>query len=96
MSAYFIARVNVMDRGKYKQYLNAVPDIIKKYCGVVLARTENAHTLEGPDENRRMIIIEFPSVEKAREFYNSDEYRSARKLREDAAVGEIVVIESIS
>lgn len=95
MSAYFIARVNITDRNQYREYLSAVPGIISKYSGRVLARTEEPLTLEGPEENRRIILIEFPSPERAKEFYNSDEYRAARELRQYAAEGEIIVVESI-
>ncbi len=92
MSAYFIARVEITDREQYKKYLDAVPEIIKKYDGRVLARTEQALTLEGPAENRRIIVIEFPSAGRASEFYNSEEYRAARKLREHAGNGQIIVV----
>ena len=91
MSAYFIARVEISDREKYKEYLAAVPAIIRKYDGKVLSRTEECITLEGPAENRRIIIIEFPSTERAEEFYDSVDYREARKLREHAAMGEIII-----
>ena len=95
MSAYFIARVKVTDREQYKKYLNAVPAVIKKFDGSVLSRTEEPLALEGPDENRRIILIEFPSVEKAREFYDSEDYRNVKKFREQAAEGEIIVVDGV-
>lgn len=95
MPAYFIARVNISDREQYQKYLAAVPGIIGKYNGRARVRTENPITLEGPEENRRIIMIEFDSVEDAKRFYYSDEYKSAKKLREHAAAGEIIVVEGI-
>jgi uncharacterized protein (DUF1330 family) len=51
--------------------------------------------LEGPDETRRIIIIEFPSVEYAQKFYNSPEYTEVKKLRASAAEGEITIVEGV-
>jgi len=95
MAALFIARVDITDMETYAKYIQAVPSIITKYSGKALVRTEQSLTLEGPQENRRIIILEFPSVEKAKEFYNSEEYRAARKIRENAAAGEIIVVETV-
>jgi len=95
MGAYFIARVKISDHEKYKEYLKVTPAIIEKFGGKALARSEGSTTLEGPEESRRIIVIEFPSVEEAKRFYNSSEYRNAKKLREGAAVGEIIVVEGV-
>lgn len=95
MPALFIARVNIKDRETYGKYLQAVPPIISKYNGKAVVRTEQSLTLEGPAENRRIIVLEFPSVGKAMEFYDSEEYRAARKIRENAAEGEIIVVETV-
>jgi uncharacterized protein (DUF1330 family) len=52
-------------------------------------------TLEGQEENRRIVIIEFPSRERAQAFYRSPEYLKARKLRENAATGEMVLVDGL-
>jgi uncharacterized protein (DUF1330 family) len=95
MSAYFIARVNITDREQYRRYLQVVPGIIRKHHGTVRVRTEESLTLEGPGENRRIIVIEFPSVEDAKRFYQSGEYQEAVQIRKNAAVGEIIVVEAV-
>jgi uncharacterized protein (DUF1330 family) len=96
MPAYVIARVDITDRQQYQYYLKAAPRVIEQYGGRVIARTKAPLTLEGPDENRRIIIIEFPSGERAKEFYHSPEYRNAKKLREGAGTGELIVIEGFA
>ncbi len=93
MPAYIIARVDITDREQYRHYLKAAPPVIIQYGGRVIARTEAPVTLEGPDENRRIIIMEFPSAERAKEFYHSPEYRNAKKLREGAGTGELIVVD---
>jgi uncharacterized protein (DUF1330 family) len=93
MTAYVIARVDIRDREQYSRYLAAAPRVIEQYGGRVIARSEAPVTLEGPDEARRIVILEFPTVARAREFYQSPEYREVRKLREGAAAGELCVVE---
>jgi uncharacterized protein (DUF1330 family) len=93
MSVFIIARVDITDREQYRHYLKAAPAIIEHYGGKVIARSEEPLTLEGPEETRRIVILEFLSIAKAKEFYHSPEYRKARKLREGVAAGELIVIE---
>jgi uncharacterized protein (DUF1330 family) len=95
MSAYIIARADINDWDQFRHYIAVTPSIIEKYRGSVIALSEEPHTLEGPDETRRIVILQFPSVEKAKEFYHSPEYREARKLREGAAVGELILIDGL-
>ncbi len=81
--------------GRIQKYLNVTPAIIEKFGGKALVKAGEMVTLEGPEEKRRIVILEFPTMEKAKEWYNSTEYQEARKLREGAAIGEIVAINGI-
>lgn len=76
-----------------KAYQQVAPAIIGKYDGNILARGGEVVSLEGPVENRRIVMIEFPSLESAKEFYHSDEYSSAIELRKGAADFELIAIE---
>lgn len=93
MAAYVMVRVNVLDVNKYKEYLAVAPKIIEQYGGKYLARAGETATLEGPNETRRIAILEFPSIDKAKEFYYSIEYQEARKLRKDIAIAEMIVVD---
>lgn len=95
MSAYVIARIRVTDWERYKEYVKATPTVIAKFGGRFIARGGEMTTLEGPEETRRVVLIEFPSMENARAFYTSAEYQDVRKLRIGAAVAELVVIQGI-
>lgn len=95
MKAYILVRVDVKDGEQYKKYLAVTPKLIEKFGGRALARAGRTETLEGPQETRRVVVLEFPSMARAKEFYHSPEYQEARKLREHAAVGELVVVEGV-
>ena len=95
MTAYIVARVKVTDPEQYKRYTARTPDCIASFGGRFIARGGEPVTLEGPDFNDRMVIIEFPSLERAKEFYNSPEYTEIKALRANAAVGEFVAIDGV-
>ena len=96
MPTYLILRITVHDPEKLKAYQQVAPSIIEKYEGKLIARGGEVSSLEGPEEHRRMVIIEFPSMEKAKRFYNSPEYAEAIELRKCAADFEIVAVEGLN
>jgi len=96
MPAYLIARVQVTDWSRYREYTKATPAAIERFGGRFIARGGETVTLEGPEETGRVVVIEFPTLDQARAFYSSEEYTCARKLREGAATGQFVLIEGCS
>ena len=95
MTAYLLARVEVTDWDRYKEYVNETPGVVKKYGGRFIARGGKVDTLEGTEEERRIVLIEFPSFEKAKEFYYSPDYQEAKKLRAGAALGQFLAIDGV-
>lgn len=96
MSAYIVIRITVNDPLKLKDYQQVAPSIIEKFEGQLLVRGGEVTSLEGPAENRRIIIIEFPNLEKAKNFYRSPEYTEAIKLRKGAAEFELIAVEGLN
>ena len=92
MPAYIIARIQVTDWERYRQYTQATPAAIAKFGGRFIVRGGETITLEGPPETARLVVIEFPSLDQAKAFYHSEEYARARKLREGAATGQFLVV----
>ena len=95
MPAYVIARVNVTDPDKYKGYTALTPAAIAKNGGKFLVRGGPVVTMEGDDESRRIVVLEFDTVEAAKAFYVSPEYREARDARENAADFQMIVVEGV-
>jgi len=93
MAGYLLAMIEVTDPERYAKYMAETPGIIAKFGGRFVVRGGEKVTLEGPDENRRLALIEFPSLERVREFYNSEDYQEAKRLREGAAKVSIIAVE---
>ena len=91
--AYIVGRVTVEDWDAYGEYIKRTPKIIDQFGGRFIARGVVSEALEGKSETRRMVIIEFPSLEKAKAFYRSDAYQNARQIRANADEAQFVAIE---
>ena len=95
MPAYVIARVKVTDPEQYENYKALSPGAIAAYGGRFIARGGATEVLEGEPEDRRVVIVEFPSMDQARTFYDSPEYREARAARAGAAEGQFLLVEGV-
>ena len=93
MTAYLIATVDVADPTAYAEYAARTPAIVERFGGRFLARGGEVLTLEGEAETRRVVILAFPSRERAEAMYRSDEYQAARALRAEAADARFIVVE---
>ena len=93
MPAYIVAHVDVEDWGAYAEYMRHTPRVIQRFGGRFVARGGEMVTLEGPEETLRIVLIEFPSLEDAKAFYNSDEYKQTKKLREGGGSAKFVAID---
>jgi uncharacterized protein (DUF1330 family) len=91
--AYVLVQVDVTNAQQYAEYAKLSPAIIEKFGGRFLARGGRSTTLEGPPAPARVVVIEFPSYERAQAFYSSAEYVAARKVREGAAKAQFVLVE---
>lgn len=85
MPAYVIAQVSVTDPEKFPAYQKLAAPAVEKYGGKYLARGGDTEVLEGDWAPPRLVILEFPSMDAAREFYNSPEYTEAKEARKDSA-----------
>lgn len=97
MAAYCFWNVReVKDPLKMERYRDEVFDVVAKFGGKYLAIGGPFERVEGDWEPVFPVLIEFPSMEAARSWYRSDEYRELRDLRLEATVGDAVFIESVN
>ena len=74
MSGYIIVQINVKNNENYKEYLKYVTSIASKYEGEYIVRAGNFDILEGQWPYKRNVVIKFPTIEIAKDFYNCEEY----------------------
>ncbi|MEQ8296067.1 MAG: DUF1330 domain-containing protein [Nitratireductor sp.] len=90
--AYWIAHVDVRDPERYKDYVATAKPAFERYGAKFLARGGTYEAMEGR-ERARNVVIEFPSLQAARECYNSPEYQAAKAIRVTVADAEMVIVE---
>jgi uncharacterized protein (DUF1330 family) len=93
MPAYVIVDIEVTDPVGYQEYIKLAPPAVALYGGKYLARGGRTEVLEGDWQPRRLVILEFESLERARQWIDSPEYHPARQLRHRMANTNMVVIE---
>ncbi|MEA3536737.1 DUF1330 domain-containing protein [Rhizobium sp. CC-YZS058] len=91
---YWIARVDVRDAERYKDYVAAAKPAFERYGAKFLARGGPFQPLEGEARGRN-VVIEFPSIQAAVDCYNSPEYQRAAAIRQEVADAEMVVVEGV-
>jgi uncharacterized protein (DUF1330 family) len=89
---YWIVRVDVTDPEKYKTYLAANAEPLKKYGARFLVRSGPFENPEGSSRSRN-VVVEFNSFQAALDCYNSPEYQAAIKLRQPGSSGDFLIIE---
>ena len=95
MPAYVIAEVNVTHPEGYKAYTALVPATIEQYGGKFLVRGGKAQVLEGDWPEVRRVVIEFPSAEAARKWWDSPEYEKPKALRRANSEGRLILLEGV-
>jgi uncharacterized protein (DUF1330 family) len=95
MAAYVAVQVEVLDKEKYETYKQLAPPSIAQYGGRYIVRGAPCETLEGSWSPERFVILEFPTVERARQWWNSSEYANAKALRNATARTEMIVVQGL-
>lgn len=93
MPAFVVVEVEVADPVRYEDYKRMVPPSLVPFEGRFLVRGGKVETLEGDWSPKRLVIVEFPSVEKAKAWWNSAEYEEAKALRQATAKTRMIVVE---
>jgi len=95
MSVYLISTIDVRDPAGYEQYKKLVPPLLAKYGGRFLVRGGATEHKEGDWHPKRVVVVEFESMDKARAFYDSAEYTQAKRIRQQTSVGSVLFVEGV-
>ena len=95
MAAYIIVDVDEQDEVRFERYKQLVPATAAQYGGRYLVRGGMHETLEGNWHPTHLIVLEFPSVEAAKVWYESEEYEKIKPLRREHARSDMVLVNGI-
>jgi uncharacterized protein (DUF1330 family) len=95
MKAYIIADVEVTDPATYEGYKKLTPAAVAAYGGKFVVRGGKVETVEGRWAPQRLVVLEFESMARAKEFWESEEYRPAREIRRKSAVTNMILVEGV-
>ncbi len=92
-AAYLIGDIDVTDPDTYAKYAAGVPDTVAAYGGKYLIRGVSGEVLEGSWTPKRLVVLEFESMEQLKSWYDSAEYADLKKLRQSASKGNLIFAE---
>ena len=93
MTGYVIAEVDVQDPALFEEYRKLVPATIAQYGGKYIVRGGATETKEGGWTPKRVVVLEFPTMARARDWYHSAEYAPALAMRLKAAKSRVILVE---
>ncbi|WNG42715.1 DUF1330 domain-containing protein [Archangium minus] len=96
MPAYVLVDITVKDAETYERYKQLAPPTIAAYGGRYLVRGGATETLEGTWTPTRIAVLEFPTVERAREWWNSPEYAPAKAMRQASTQTDMLLVEGLA
>jgi uncharacterized protein (DUF1330 family) len=95
MPAYVVLNIDVTDPVKYPDYVKVAGATVEQFGGRYLARGGKAETLEGSVDPKRVVILEFPSYERAKAWWDAPEYQGPKAIRQSAATSDAILVEGV-
>ena len=94
-AGYVIAQLKVTNPDNYKEYVEKVTPLVKKFDGEFLVRNGEYKIFDGETQFPRIVMLKFPSYERALQWYNSEEYEPIKKIRLDNSEGTNIIIKGV-
>ena len=95
MPAYLLVELEIVDPIGFGEYRKAVVPLVEKYDGKYLAASDRVEALEGDWHPKRIVMIEFPSMQGAKEWFGCEEYREPSKIRKRTAKTKMILMEGV-
>ena len=93
MPAYMIDEVETTDEALMAEYRKHTPGLVAKFGGKFIVRGGKTRTLEGGWKPARVVVLEFPSYEKAEEFYYGEHYKPILAMRLKAGKSKAIIVD---
>ena len=95
MAAYVIVEVTITDKELYEVYKKLTPAAIEAFDGKFVVRGGESESLEGDWNPERVVVLEFPNVDRAKEWWSSEQYAVAKAIRQKAGITRMLVVEGV-
>ena len=95
MAAYVIVQIAIRDAAEYERYKTLAAAAVAAHGGRYLARGGKTEPLEGSWQPSRLVVLEFPDANRAREWWASPEYSPAKSIRQACAGTEMLLVEGV-
>jgi uncharacterized protein (DUF1330 family) len=95
MAAYIVLNIDVTDPTRYPDYAKAAGATVELFGGTYLVRGGRAEALEGSADPKRVVILQFPTYERAKAWWDSAEYREPKLIRQSAARSDTLIVEGV-
>ena len=96
MPAYVIVEIEILEPVGYEEYKKQASDTVHKYGGKYIVRGGRTEVLEGDWQPKRIVILAFPTMQRAKEWLKCEEYREPRKLRHATAKTNMLLVEGFT
>ena len=93
MNAYLILDLTINDFSKFSEYIENIPVFIKKHSGRYVVQGVEPEIMEGDWQPERVVVIEFPSKEKAKSFLKDPEAQELFALRHNTTTSKLILVE---
>jgi uncharacterized protein (DUF1330 family) len=95
MSAYVIVEIDVVDPVGYEDYKKRASATVEKHGGKYIVRGGKTEVLEGDWQPKRIVVLQFDSMQRAKDWLYCEEYREPRKMRHRTARTNMVLVEGV-
>lgn len=95
MSAYIIVEIDIVDPVGYEEYKKLASASVLKYGGKYIVRGGATEVLEGDWKPKRIVVLEFESMQRAKDWLNCEEYKEPRKMRHRTARSNMLLIDGV-
>ena len=95
MPAYLISTIEITDPAGYEEYRKLVAPALQQYGGRFIVRGGPVHYLEGQWQPRRVVVVDFENVERAKAFSDATEYAQDKAIRQPTSNSSVIVVEGL-
>jgi uncharacterized protein (DUF1330 family) len=96
MPAYCLANIDIHSPEIYEDYRRHTLATIEAYGGKFVARGGAVRAVEGDWKPRRVVMLEFPSMQALETWYHSAEYQAIVGARQAGARTDLLFIDGLA